>query len=136
MQQFIYTTRVYYSDTDAAGVVYYANYLKYMEHTRGAWLLSFGFSLRDWHDKGICFAVSSAQLDYLKPARLLDELQITCEVLKIGKASLEIKHVVRNAQKHDLIYCQGVIKLACVNDKLRLQRIPVELLQRLKQGNI
>ncbi|MGD9108824.1 MAG: YbgC/FadM family acyl-CoA thioesterase [Gammaproteobacteria bacterium] len=132
MKQFIYTTRVYYSDTDAGGVVYHADYLKYMEHARAAWFLSFGFNVRDWHDKGVCFAVHSTQLNYLKPARLLDELQVTCDILKVGKASLEIKHVVRNTQDNDLIYCQGIIKLACVNDNLCLQSIPNELSQQLK----
>jgi len=136
MTQFIYTTKVYYSDTDSAGVVYHTNYLKYMEHARMEWFFTHGCNMRDWHDKGVCFAVRLAQLDYLKPARLLDELQITCDIIKAGKASLEIKHIVRNAQDNDLTYCQGVIKLACVNDKLRPQKISGELLQQLQQGNI
>lgn len=132
MKQFIYTNRVYYSGTDAGGVVYHANYLKYMEHARAAWFLSMGFNLRELHDQGVSFAVCAAQLSYLKPARLLDELQVTCDILKVGKASLEIKQIVRNAQDHNLVYCQGVIKLACVNDNLRLQSIPNDLLQQLK----
>lgn len=136
MNQFVYPSRVYYSDTDAGSVVYHANYLTFMEHARAAWFLSMGFNLRELHDQGISFAVCTAQLSYLKPARLLDELQVTCDILKVGKASLEIKHLVRNAHDHDLIYCHGIIKLACVNNKLRLQSIPAELVQQLKQGNI
>jgi len=129
MSQFAYTTRVYYADTDCAGVVYHTNYLKYMEHARAEWFLSLGCNFRTWHDKGICFAVRSAQLEYLKPAHLLDELQVTCDIMQIGKASLQIQHTIRNAQDNNLIYCQGIIKLACVNDKLRPQAIPKALLK-------
>jgi acyl-CoA thioester hydrolase len=124
MAQFIFTTRVYYSDTDGEGVVYHTNYLKYMEHARSEWLLTL--------HQDTCFAVCAAELKFLKPARLLDTLEITCEVIKIGKASLEIQHVVRNAEDNNLIYCQGMIKLACVNHKLQPCAIPNEILQKLQ----
>jgi len=122
MEKFIFTTRVYYSDTDCEGVMYHTNYLKYMEHARTEWLFA---SCKD-----VCFAVCAAELKFLRPARLLDTLEITCDVIKLGKASMEIEHVVRNK---DVIYCKGIIKLACVNKKLKPCVIPHEILQKLEE---
>ena len=67
--------RVYYEDTDAGGVVYHANYLKYMERCRSEWLADLGFSVANLQDKeGIIFAVRNAEIDFVAPARLLDRL--------------------------------------------------------------
>src|SRR3954465_1818437 len=82
---FIWPVRVYYEDTDAAGVVYYANYLKFMERARTEWLASLGFPLAAFvRDHGGFFVVHRCEIDFVAPARLNDSLAVTVEVLDRG----------------------------------------------------
>src|SRR5438309_6143282 len=83
--------RVYYEDTDAAGIVFYANYLKFFERARTEWLRGFGHgqeALR--RDEGVAFIVSETSLRYLKPARLDDVIDVSVDVVHLGQASLEL----------------------------------------------
>lgn len=105
--------RVYYEDTDAGGVVYYANYLKFMERARSEWLRSLGFeqdelSARD----GVIFAVRAARVEYLKPARFNDQLEISVSLGRIGSASIEFKQEARRGAE---LLCTGEIKIACID---------------------
>ena len=89
MKQFSWRTRVYWEDTDAGGVVYYANYLRFMERARTEWLRTLGFCQRDLaHNHGVLFAVTRVRIDYRRPARLDDELSVTCEPRAVGAASV------------------------------------------------
>ena len=107
------TERVYYEDTDAGGVVYHANYLKFMERCRSEWLLSIGFSVTDLQDRlGIVFAVRSAEIDFVAPARLLDNLNVSCEVLQLGKVKLLVAQKIYNQQQ---LLCSATIKLATLD---------------------
>src|SRR5204862_1998187 len=86
---FSWPVRVYWEDTDGGGVVYYANYLKFLERARSEWLRSLGYSQRVLaEDPGIVFAVVSLNIEYRKPARLDDELLITCEPKVEGAATI------------------------------------------------
>ena len=89
MKVFSWRTRVYWEDTDAGGVVYYANYLRFMERARTEWLRTLGYCQRDLaHDHSVLFAVTSVRIDYRRPARLDDELSVTCEPRSVGAASV------------------------------------------------
>jgi len=121
--------RVYYEDTDSGGMVYYANYLKFMERTRTEWLRSLGFeqdALRE--HEGLLFAVRRAEIDYHKPALFNDLLRVTAVLSGSGGASLNFEHqVLREAD--GTLCCRGRVKVACLNVKtLRPQRIPDNLL--------
>lgn len=124
--------RVYYEDTDSGGVVYYANYLKFMERTRTEWLRSLGFEqdlLREHED--LLFAVRRAEIDYHRPALFNDLLRVTADLSARGGASLDFEHqVLREAD--GTLCCRGQIKVACINEKtLRPQRIPEKLLAEI-----
>ena len=105
--------RVYYEDTDAGQVVYYANYIKFMERARTEWLRSQGFEQDELlrHD-GILFAVRSAKIDFLKPARFNELLQATVQVSKRGNASITFTQQIR---RDDVNLCEGEVKVACLN---------------------
>ncbi|HEY5700866.1 MAG TPA: tol-pal system-associated acyl-CoA thioesterase, partial [Gammaproteobacteria bacterium] len=113
MNAFFWPVRVYYEDTDAAGLVYYANYPKFMERARTEWLRALGFEQTDLRDRhGIVFAVSRMEVDFLKPARFNDTLSVTVEIARAGRASLDLmQRVVRGAEE---LVCRGNIRIACV----------------------
>lgn len=104
------TVRVYYEDTDSGGVVYHANYLKYMERCRSDWLRERGCGVRRVREHfGIVFTVRRAVLEYRAPARLCDALDVTLSVAKLGKVTLDLKQSVRRG---DEVLCDGALRLA------------------------
>ena len=114
--------RIYYEDTDAGGIVYYANYLCYLERARTEFLRSYGFEqdvLRA--ADGVLFAVRRAEVDYLKPARFNDELTVTAEIKRLGGASINFYQEVLLG---DELLCKGNIRIACINDE-SLMPMPV-----------
>jgi acyl-CoA thioester hydrolase len=129
---FSWRVRVYYEDTDAGGVVFYANYLKFMERARTEWLRSIGFeqdALREW--PGVLFAVRRANLDYLRPARFNDLLIVTTALVRCGGASLDFRQeILREADT--TLCCRGEMRVACVDaGTLRPSRIPDNLLAEI-----
>ena len=111
-QIFAWPVRVYYEDTDAGGIVYYANYLKFMERARTEWLRHYGIDLRELAAQGqLMFVVRSAQLDFLQPAHLGDALEVSVEVIRRRPASVTLRQHVALAEK---VLCAGEIRLACV----------------------
>ncbi|OGI48200.1 MAG: tol-pal system-associated acyl-CoA thioesterase [Candidatus Muproteobacteria bacterium RIFCSPHIGHO2_12_FULL_60_33] len=105
--------RVYYEDTDAGHVVYYANYLKFMERARTEWLRALGFEQDELSRReGVLFAVRSARLEFLKPARFNDLLQATVRVTRRGKASIAFAQEIR---RDALTLCEGEVKVACLD---------------------
>ena len=108
-----FAVRVYYEDTDAGGVVYYANYLKFMERARTEWLRALGFEQDTLsRDAGVVFAVRAAELEFIKPAHFNDQLQVTVDVNKIGRVSMTVSQSV---MRDSTILCRGEIKIACVD---------------------
>ncbi|MAF06793.1 MAG: tol-pal system-associated acyl-CoA thioesterase [Acidiferrobacteraceae bacterium] len=111
-QAFIWPVRVYYEDTDAGGIVYYANYLKFMERARTEWLRNYGIDLRKLTDDGqMMFVVRSARLDFLQPAHLGDTLEVSVEVLRRRPASVTLHQRVVGSGE---VLCTGEVRLACI----------------------
>jgi acyl-CoA thioester hydrolase len=121
---------VYWEDTDAGGVVFYANYLKFFERARTEWLRAAGVEqqrLRD--DTGAMFVVAEVQTRYLAPARLDDLLQVTVRVEEQGTASMVI---VQEAFRGDMLLAKGRIRIGCVQaESLRPCRIPARVVNAL-----
>jgi acyl-CoA thioester hydrolase len=128
----VFPIRVYYEDTDAAGIVYYANYLKFAERARTEMLRTRGFDHRalDGTD-GIAFAVRSCNADYLLPARLDDALQVHTRVTRIGGASLEAD---QDITREDEILTRLKVRLACINRAGRPARIPGAMLAAFRSN--
>jgi len=127
--EFIWPIRVYYEDTDSGGVVYYANYLKFMERARTEWLRSLGFeqdSLRD--QEGVLFAVSRVSLDLRRPARFNDALRVNVRVKQRGRASLTLEQEIKG-ESDDSLLCSGEVKVVCVDAvRFRPRAIPKSIL--------
>ena len=130
MSTFTFPVRVYWEDTDAGGVVFYANYLKFFERARTEWLRAAGVEqqrLRD--DTGAMFVVAEVQTRYLAPARLDDLLLVTVQVEEQGAASMVI---VQEAFRGDLLLAKGRIRIGCVHaESLRPCRIPARVVNAL-----
>jgi acyl-CoA thioester hydrolase len=129
--EFSWPVRVYWEDTDAGGVVYYANYLKFMERARSEWLRALGFEqdvLRD--AQGVVFVVRRVEVDYLAPARFNDALAVSVKLKRIGGASLTVEQsVVRGVTP--LIAAR--VTLACVDAALfKPVKIPASILSALE----
>ena len=127
--------RVYWEDTDAGGVVFYANYLKFFERARTEWLRGFGIgqeSLR--RDEQAMFVVSETTVRYLAPARLDDLLRVTVEPREPGRASLTL---FQQAWRGDTLLAEGHIRIGCVDSaSLRPRRIPASILEHLAKGAV
>ncbi|QIK37559.1 tol-pal system-associated acyl-CoA thioesterase [Caldichromatium japonicum] len=129
---FDWPVRVYYEDTDAAGVVFYANYLRFMERGRTEWLRALGFEqdvLRE--QEGVLFAVTAVELRYLTPARFNGLLTVRSRVIQKGGASLGFEQQIIRCTDQSLC-CTGQVKVACLDAvSLRPRRLPARLLAAL-----
>ena len=123
--------RVYYEDTDAAGVVYYANYLRFMERARTEWLASIGFDLdRLEREQRVVFVVHRVDIEYRRPAQLLDRLDVTLALLKVGRATLIAG---QDVCRGDETLTRARVTLACLNrETWRPERIPAPLAASLE----
>jgi acyl-CoA thioester hydrolase len=132
-QAFTWPVRVYWEDTDAGGIVFYANYLKFFERARTEWLRSLGVGQLGLLSRtGGMFVVLETSVRYLKPARLDDELLVTAEVLEWGRASLIIAQQAR--QPGGTLLCEGTIRIGWVESgTLRPARIPGDIVDALKR---
>jgi acyl-CoA thioester hydrolase len=128
---FTWPVRVYWEDTDAGGIVFYANYLKFFERARTEWLRSLGINQGALRDAvGGMFIVSETSARYLAPARLDDELSVTAALEAGGRASLII---AQQARRGDTLLCEGTIRIGWVDAAtLRPARIPESILEVLK----
>jgi acyl-CoA thioester hydrolase len=140
---FQWPVRVYWEDTDAGGIVFYANYLKFFERARTEWLRELGIGqqrLREAH-QGM-FVVTDAQLRYLRSARLDDLLSVTALVRETGKASLTIEQSawLQPAQGSDAtpcLLCEGTVRIGWVDSLLmRPKRIPGDILAQLQPHTV
>lgn len=113
---FVWPVRVYYEDTDVSGVVYHANYLRYLERARTEWLRHKGLSqeiLRTQH--GIAFTVANLQIDFRAPARLDDALEATVELSQRKRASLIFTQTLRRAAQPSQVLCEANVRVGCVD---------------------
>jgi acyl-CoA thioester hydrolase len=131
---FFWPVRVYYEDTDAGGVVYYANYLKFFERARTERLRAMGFeqdAIRSAH--GVIFAVKSAQVDYLRPARFNDALWVSAEITELKRASLSFAQEIRRDSPEGERLCAAAIRIVCLSaTEMRPVPIPGHLLERIR----
>lgn len=133
---FEHPIRIYWEDTDAGGIVFYANYLKFFERARTEWLRAMGFGQRLLRDQsGGMFVVSETTLKYHSPARLDDTLIVTAELQSGGKASLTIaqRAYLRTPDNTERLLAEGTIRLGWVDSNtLKPGRIPAPVLEALK----
>ena len=122
--------RIYYEDTDAGGVVYYANYLRFLERARTECLRSLGFSQSALLEQNIAFAVRSASVEFLKSARLDDELTIVSTVESLGRAQVVFAQRIERGGE---VLLDAKIRVACI-DPLRgkAAAMPKEIHEKLK----
>jgi acyl-CoA thioester hydrolase len=123
--------RVYWEDTDAAGIVFYANYLKFFERARTEWLRSLGFDQeRRRSATGIAFVVTETAVRYRLPARLDDMLEVTVQVDRLGQASLG---VMQQAWRGSDLLAEGTIRVGCVElGTFRPRRVPDDILEKIQ----
>ena len=131
--------RVYYEDTDAGGVVYYANYLRFLERARTEWLRAQGFEQDDLRARfGILFAVRRVNAEYLRPARFNDRLDVTVEIGRVGPASIEFGQEVRrsNGSIRETL-CTASVRVACLDaESFGPRPMPPEIAERIKPGRV
>ncbi len=135
---FSWPVRVYYEDTDAGGIVYYANYLKFLERARTEWLRSLGIEQDTWLAHRLGFVVRQVTMDLIRPARFNDELRVTVVVERLKRASVVFTQQVLD--QNGTVLCQAQIKAACVHlgeagDAVRAVPMPTEIIEVLKRAS-
>lgn len=128
---FQWPVRIYWEDTDAGGIVYYANYLKYMERARTEWLRAAGIEqLPLKEQRGLMFVVVDLQAHYRRPARYGDVLQVTCEVAERTRVSLTFQQrIYRGSLAEGELLIEGKVRVACLDaNSLKPKALPKECL--------
>jgi acyl-CoA thioester hydrolase len=130
---FHWPVRVYWEDTDAGGVVYYANYLNFMERARSEWLRAKGFEqdvLRD--EQGVVFVVRRVEVDYLSPARFNDVLDVSVSLHHLGQAKLTVDQTITRGESRLIV---ARVTLACIDAaRFKPAKIPASILQTLEHA--
>ena len=128
---FRWPVRIYWEDTDAAGIVFYANYLRFFERARSEWLRSLGFEQEKLRaSAGLGFVVTDTSLHYRAPARLDDTLEVTVQVGHVGLASMTVAQQARRAGE---LLAEGTIRVGCVDlGTFRPRRTPDDILARIR----
>jgi acyl-CoA thioester hydrolase len=127
---FSFPVRVYYEDTDTAGVVYYAGYLRFLERGRTEWLRALGVEqFRLAQEAGIVFAVRSLNIEYLKPARLDDVLAVLTELTLPGRAQVTLKQRI---ERDGETLVEATVRIACLNTKtMKPAALPAEIRRKM-----
>ena len=135
---FEFPIRIYWEDTDAGGIVFYANYLRFFERARTEWLRSFGLSQQVLREQtGGMFVVTDARLRYLQPARLDDQLLVTANLQEKGRASLTIGQQALLNREHmnpsePVLLNEATVRIGWVDAAtMRPSRIPATILERI-----
>ncbi|MCP3674442.1 MAG: tol-pal system-associated acyl-CoA thioesterase [Gammaproteobacteria bacterium] len=132
MSEFIVPVRVYYEDVDVAGIVYYANYLRYLERGRSEWIRDVGIDQSYLIEQEFAFVVTEVNIKYLKPARFNDMLEVVTEVEATGRARMLFRQIVRNKEQKDLIYVQADVSAAGINTRtLKPKALPKQLVKEI-----
>lgn len=128
---FSFPVRVYYEDTDSGGVVYYANYLKFLERARTEWLRAAGFEQPElMRDHNVIFVVRSVAIEYLQPARFNDALDVTVRIEKLGRCAIDVFQTV----ERDARLVEARVQVVCVDNQAGFKpvRIPSFIRQQLE----
>jgi acyl-CoA thioester hydrolase len=131
---FSVSIRVYYEDTDAGGVVYYANYLKFLERARTEFMRALGYDLRELAlDPGILFVVANVEVDYRRPARHDDQLEVSVAIAERGRAGMTFAQQVRRGAE---LLVEARVRVACVDAaSFRPKALPDDIAERLIEGS-
>ncbi|WIT11005.1 tol-pal system-associated acyl-CoA thioesterase [Paucibacter sediminis] len=129
-EAFEFALRVYWEDTDAGGVVFYANYLKFFERARTEWLRALGFEQERLRTElGALFVVGATNVRYLSPARLDDQLRVTVKPIKLGRVSMDL---AQQAWRGQTLLAESEIRIGCVGAAdFKPTRIPAAILQAI-----
>lgn len=132
---FYWSVRVYYEDTDASRVVYHAAYVKYFERARTEWLRALGFSQASLHDElGVAFTVANMEVDFLRPGRLDDELQVAVSVEQVRRASLRFRQELHRKGEGSAPLARALVRIGCVSvETFRPCALPEAFMDHLKQ---
>lgn len=132
METFVWPIRVYYEDTDSGGVAYYANYLKFLERARTEWLRARGLEQDALLcDRRLLFAVRRLEVDYHRPARFNDRLEVISRVVRAGHASLTFEQTIRRVGSPEVL-CGARVKVACIAaESFQSCRMPRDLLREI-----
>lgn len=123
-------TKVYYADTDAGGVVYYANYLRWLEMARSDWLEAHGTSVAEYAQQGCLFAVSRVEADYHIPAVLGDEVEVTVAPHQVRRVRFTLQQdVIRSSDRVKLV--SALVSIACLTPEGKITTIPPQLINHL-----
>jgi acyl-CoA thioester hydrolase len=128
---FLYTVRVYFEDTDAAGVVYHSNYLKFMERARSEWLIAHHIGVKSMiNEHQLVFAVCHTETNYLRSAKLEELLEVSVKLIELKRASAVFQQVIcRNNE----VICEGITRVACLTtNALRPRPIPTAIHAQLQ----
>ena len=130
-EPFAWHVRVYYEDTDAGGVVYYANYLKFAERARTEWLRALGFDQTELAEREkIAFVVRSAAIEFIAPARFNDALRVSVELIKVGAGQIDL---VQRVLRGDELLATVTVKIVCVRiPAMRPVRLPQPLAAKIR----
>jgi len=127
---FTWNVRVYYEDTDAGGIVYYANYLKFFERARTEWLRAIGVGQQQLLEQhAALFVVKSVSADYHAPAKLDDTVRLTLSIAKMGRASIVF---LQQAWRDETLLNTAEVKIGCVDASMRPRAIPDDVAQRMR----
>lgn len=131
---FVWPVRVYYEDTDAGGVVYYANYLKFMERARTEWLRALGFAQTALaREDGVIFVVRKVSVEYRQPAVFDDPLEVTARLVEAGRTRMTLQQTV---ERGGVVLASGRVDVACVNAvSFKPARIPALLRENVVKNN-
>lgn len=127
---FNWPVRIYYEDTDAGGIVYHSNYLKFFERARTEMLRSIGVSQHRLLEESLGFVVKHMDIDFIKGATLDEELVVTTKITEIKRASLLFCQEMVNPEGQ--VLCKAIVKVACVNTiRMKPQAIPTFMITEL-----
>lgn len=126
--------RIYYEDTDCGGVVYYANYLRYVERARTEFFESRGVSLRELMDEGVFFVVAEAALKYVSPGRYGDIMAIETNVDRVGPASIVFRHSISRDNTGEKLV-EATVKLGCVGQDMKPLRLRQNIMEAVTKGD-
>lgn len=133
-EKFSIEFRVYFEDTDAGGIVYHSNYLKFMERARSEWLWSIPDGYDELVKKNNCqFVVHHASIDWKKPAKLKDSLRCTCSIKHLGRTSITFEQKVVAANNKEIVYCAADVRVVTVSlDTSKVKPIPTIIKEYLQ----
>jgi len=124
---------IYYADTDAGGVVYYANYLVYFEKARTEWMSKLGLNVQKLCDAGVLFVVARVSVDYKSPARYADSIKVYVRLVKLTPVRMHFEYAVKK-EADGTVLCEGSTMMVCINKEFRPAALPAGVYATLKHG--